>query len=445
MKKQKKIKYKGGIPEINAHAAGIDAGSMTHHIAIPDSEGGHDVYEFETFTEDLKRAVDLLISKGITTVAIESTGVYWLTFYLMLEEAGIEPFLVNAKHVKNVTGRKKDDTDAIWLQRLHSCGLLKKSFQPQSLTRQLRTLVRHRDSLIKSSTEATQRMQKALELMNIKVQSVIRYLTGKTGLAVVQAILDGEREPEAFLKYKDPGIKCSDEQFKKSIDGFWSEDNLFLLKQEYAAYQFIRSQMAECDKVICEQLMTQVAKVQDGDMSGLTVNWRKSVKKNELQFKAEPLMHIIFGVNLCKIEGVGELTTLKILAEMGNDFSRWESSSCFAAWLNLSPNTEITGGKIIKSKIQKKTNIAGQGIRQAGSTVSRCRGPMGDHARSLKKRLGKKSGSIAMSHKMSRIMYSMVTNQQEYDSDLIKKHNARNKEAKIKSLERKLAKLKRAS
>lgn len=445
MKKLKKIKYKGGMPEINAHAAGVDAGSLIHHIAIPDGEGGHEVYEFETFTEDLNAAVDLLVSQGITTAAIESTGVYWLTFYLMLEEAGIEPFLVNAKHVKNVTGRKKDDTDAIWLQRLHSCGLLKKGFQPDSLTRQLRNLVRHRDTLIRSSTEATQRMQKALELMNIKVHSVIRYLTGKTGLAVVNAILDGERNPEAFLKYKDPGIKCSDEQFKKSINGFWSEENLFLLKQEYATYQFYRSQLEECDKIICEQLMKQVAKVQDGDLSGVTVKWRKTVKKNELHFQAEPLMHIIFGVNLCKIEGVGELTTLKILSEMGNDFSAWKTPSCYTAWLNLCPNTEITGGKVIKSKMQKKTNIVGQGFKQAGSTVSRCRGPMGDYARSLKKRLGKKSGSIAMAHKIARIVYSMVTNQQEYDKGLIKKHNARNKEAKIKSLERKLAKLKRAS
>ena len=433
------------MPVINENSAGVDAGSTSHFIAISDGGDGHEVYEFETFTEDLREAVDLLVSKGITTVAIESTGVYWLNFYLMLEEAGIEPYLVNAKHVKNVTGRKKDDTDAIWLQKLHRCGLLQKSFQPDSLTRQLRTLVRHRDTLIRTSTEATQRMQKAMELMNIKIHSVIRYITGKTGLAVVRAILEGERNPAAFLKYKEPGIKCSDEEFKKSIDGFWSDENLFLLKQEYDTYQFIRGQLEECDKMICEQLTKQVAKVREGDLSDVSVKWRKNVKKNELRFSAESLIEKIFGVNLCKIEGVGELTALKILSELGNDFSKWEDVSKFAAWLNVCPNTQITGGKIIKSRMERKTNIAGQGIRQAASTSSRCRGSMGDYARSLKKRLGKKPGTIAMAHKLTRIIYTMVRDQKEYNPNLIKKQIDQNNKAKIKFLERKLARLKLAS
>lgn len=445
MKKKKLIKVTGGMPVINENAAGVDAGSKSHFIAISDGKDGHEVYEFETFTEDLREAVELLKSKGITTVAIESTGVYWLNFYLMLEEAGIDPYLVNAKHVKNVTGRKKDDSDAIWLQKLHRCGLLQKSFQPDSLTRQLRTLVRHRDTLLRMSTEATQRMQKTLELMNIKIHSIIRYITGKTGLAVVKAILEGERNPAAFLKYKDPGIKCSDEEFKKSIDGFWSDENLFLLKQEYDTYLFIRGQLEECDKMICEQLVQQVAKVREGDLSDVSVKWRKNVKKNELPFNAEPLLKIIFGVNLCNIEGVGELTALKILSELGNDFSKWGDVSKFTAWLNVSPNTKITGGKIIKSRIERKTNIAGQGIRQAASTISRCKGPMGDYARSLKKRIGKKPGSIAMAHKLARIMYVMVRDQKEYNPDLIKQQMDQNNKSKIKFLEKKLARLKMAS
>lgn len=441
----KKIKFKGGLPVLNPHAAGIDAGSLSHFIAIPDQEGGHDVYEFSTFTPDLERAVELLVSKGITTVAIESTGVYWLTLYLMLEKAGIEPFLVNAKHAKNVTGRKKDDTDAIWLQKLHCCGLLKKSYQPNNDIRDLRTLVRQRERLIKESTAATLRMQKALELMNIKVHSVIRYITGKTGIAIIEAILAGERDPRVFLKYKDPGIECDNETFIKSLYGFWNEQQLFVLSQEYNRYKFIREQIEACDKMIASQLIKQAAVVKDGDISDIEIKWKKTVKKNELPFTACPLLHTIYGVNLCALEGVGELTVLKILSELGNDFSHWDTSNRFTAWLNVSPNTEITGGKVVRSKLMKKTNSAGQAIRQAGSVVSRCKGPLGEYARSIKGRLGRKEGSLATAHKLARIMYAMVTKQQEYNCGTIKKTMERTRQFKIKALEKRLHRLKNAS
>lgn len=219
-----------GMPIFNHHAAGIDIGDRIYDVAI-DRGSTYEVREYGSFTEDLEDIVSWLREEGITTVAMESTGIYWLNLYLMLEDAGIEPYLVNARHVKNVTGRKRDDTDAIWLQKLHSCGLLQKSFQPDADTRVLRTYVRQRKKLVSSSSDSARRMQKALELMNIKLHTVISDLLGKTGIAMVSAILDGVRDIEELIKLKDSRVKASDEDIRKSLNGIWSEEYLFTLSQ----------------------------------------------------------------------------------------------------------------------------------------------------------------------------------------------------------------------
>ena len=210
----KKKKYSKGLPVFNPFASGIDIGDCLIDVAVSDGEDGHEVRQYKTFTDDLVKIVEDLVSDGVTTVAMESTGIYWLNLYLMLEEAGIEPYLVNAKHVKNVTGRKKDDTDAIWLHKLHSCGLLQKSFQPEGEFRILRTYVRQRKNLINICSDSVRRMQKAMELMNLKLHTVISDLLGKTGLQIVQAILSGEQNPDELIKLKDPRIKASEEEIK---------------------------------------------------------------------------------------------------------------------------------------------------------------------------------------------------------------------------------------
>ena len=248
--KVKKKRFTQGLPVYNHHAAGIDIGDTNHAIAIEDEVGGFEVREYQAFTVDLVAIVDWLVSVGITTVAIESTGIYWLNLYLMLEEAGIEPYLVNAKHVKNVTGRKKDDTDAIWLQKLHSCGLLQKSFQPESSMRELRTYVRQRKNLIRISSDSIRRMQKAMELMNIKLHTVISDILGKTGLKMVTAIIAGERDVDELIKFKDSRIKADDEDIKKSLQGIWRDEYLFMLKQAYDEYMFYQVQLRACDEKI---------------------------------------------------------------------------------------------------------------------------------------------------------------------------------------------------
>lgn len=262
----RKTIYARGLPICHEFAAGIDIGDTFHAVAVW-SKDGYEVREYGSFTEDLEMLVQWLVSEKITTAAMESTGIYWVQLYLMLEEAGIEPYLVNAKHVKNVTGRKKDDTDAIWLQKLHSCGLLQKSFQPDNDTRVLRSYVRQRKSLLQTSSDSVRRMQKALELMNIKLHTVISDILGKTGLSMVKAILDGERSAKELLKFKDHRIKASEEVILKSLNGIYKEEYLFALKQSYDEYMFYQKQVDDCDEMIRKQLEGLAAKVLDGEIT----------------------------------------------------------------------------------------------------------------------------------------------------------------------------------
>jgi len=276
----KKKRHNQGMPVINPYAAGIDVGDIKFDVAISDGATGFEVREYPTFTDDLEALVNWLKSEGITTVAMESTGIYWLNLYLMLEEAGIEPYLVNAKHVKNVTGRKKDDTDAIWLQKLHCCGLLQKSFQPEGEIRILRTYVRQRKNLISICSDSVRRMQKALELMNIKIHTVISDILGKTGIQMIRAILDGARDPDELIKLKDRRIKASDHDIKKSLVGIWKEEYLFMLKQAYDEYIFYQSQIFECESKIKNQLLNHVAKVLNGDITDLDIKKKNLEKMN---------------------------------------------------------------------------------------------------------------------------------------------------------------------
>ncbi|HNX79658.1 MAG TPA: transposase [Prolixibacteraceae bacterium] len=285
---QKKKKHSQGLPVINPNVAGIDVGDTQYDVAISDGITGFEVREFSTFTEDLINLVNWLVHAGITTVAIESTGVYWLNLYLMLEEAGIEPYLVNAKHVKNVTGRKKDDTDAIWLHKLHSCGLLQKSFQPEGEMRVLRTYVRQRKNLVSICSDSVRRMQKALELMNLKIHTVISDIIGKTGLQMLQAILAGERDADKLIMLKDHRIKASDIEIKKSLTGIWKEEYLFMLKQAYDEYSFYQSQINECEIRITELLFAQAAKIMEGDITSLSVKKKSYQRKTNLNTTSVP-------------------------------------------------------------------------------------------------------------------------------------------------------------
>jgi transposase len=439
----KKKRYSKGLPVFNPYAAGIDIGDILIDVAVSDGADGHEVRQYKTFTDDLVKIVEDLKSDGITTVAIESTGVYWLNIYLMIEEAGIEPYLVNSRHVKNVTGRKKDDTDAIWLHKLHSCGLLQKSFQPEGEIRVLRTYVRQRKNLIYISSDSVRRMQKAMELLNIKLHTVISDLIGKTGLQMIKAILDGERNPDELIKLKDPRIKASEEEIKRSLKGIWKEEYLFTLKQAFEEYLFYQNQISSCDEKIIEQLIKQVAIVLDGDVTDLNIIKKNKIKKNQIDVNISPLLKTIVGVDLCKVVGISEISCLGIISETGTDMTKWPNSKHFTAWLNVAPNTKITGGKIISSKMQKKKNYAGQTLRMSASGLSKSKTPMGDYARKMKSRLGKKGGVVATAHKLAKIIYVMIKEQREYNPEILIKNQEGLRLKRIKFLEKQIEQLKK--
>lgn len=439
----KKKRYSQGLPVFNPYAGGIDVGDTKHDVAISDGATGHETREYSSFTDGLTDLVNWLVSEDITTVAMESTGIYWLNLYLMLEEAGIEPYLVNAKHAKNVTGRKKDDTDAIWLQKLHCCGLLQKSFQPDAEIRVLRTYVRQRKNLVSISSDSVRRMQKAMELMNLKLHTVISDILGKTGLQMVDAILNGERNPDELIKLKDQRIKASEEDIKKSLAGIWKEEYLFMLKQAYEEYRFYQSQINACEEKIKDQLLRQVAQILDGDITNMQLE-KKKKKKNQFNFEIQPLLKIIAGVDLCEVDGISEVSCLELISEIGTDMSKWKSSKHIAAWFNLAPNTKITGGKIISSKMQKKKNHAGQTLRMSANSLKKSKSPLGDYARKMKSRLGKSAGVVATAHKLARIVYTMIKEKRPYNPKIVANDQEKWKEKRIKYLEKQLDQLKRA-
>jgi transposase len=451
MKKEKVnkgvIKMGSGLPVFNHFAAGIDIGDTLHCVAINDGNGGHEVKTTSAFTCDLNEIVDYLKHNGITTAAMESTGVYWLPLYIMLEEAGIEPYLVNAKHVKNVTGRKKDDTDSIWIQKLHTCGLLQKSFQPDNEIRLLRNYTRQRKNLIILGTDAVRRMQKALELMNIKIHTVISDILGKTGMEMVKAILAGEKDPQILATLCDPRIKASQEEIIKSLQGIWKEEYLFMLEQAVENYEFHQKQIKNCEEKIKQQLIKQVAIIKEGDITSLEKILKKKAKskRNQFDFAIAPLLNAIAGVDLCMIPGISEVTALGFISEVGVDMSKWNSGKQFAAWLNLTPNTKITGGKIISSKMMKKNNKAGQYLRQAASCLSTNKTPIGDYYRRMRGRLGGRGAALTTAHKLSRVIYTMLSKKTEYNPEMMIDNQEKFKEEKIKKLEKQLARLKQAA
>jgi transposase len=446
--KQGIVKFNSGLPVFNHHAAGIDIGDTLHCVAIGDGTIGHLVKTTSGFTCDLKEIVDFLVEHKITTAAMESTGVYWLPLFLMLEEAGIEPYLVNAKHVKNVTGRKKDDTDAIWIQKLHACGLLQKSFQPEIETRILRDYTRQRRNLITLNSDTVRRMQKALELMNIKVHTVISDILGTTGQRIIKAILSGERDPATLASLSDARIKATPEQIQKSLQGIWKQEYLFMLEQAFEHYEFHQKQIRSCEHKIEEQLLKQVAIVQNGDITELENGLKKKSKvkprKNGYSFKIGPYLKEMVGVDICKIQGISE-SALEFIAEVGTDMSKWKNYKHFAAWLNLAPNSKISGGKVITSKRMKKKNKAGQILKQAASTLSTSKSALGDYYRKMRARLGGRGAVTATAHKLSKIIYTMILQKEEYKPEILVGNQQKYNQDKIRKLEKQIAKLKEAA
>jgi transposase len=452
--KQKEVTKKVDVVKmvvVNPDAAGIDVAAKMHAVAVPPGRDIENVKKFGAFTEDLLAIAEWLKKCEVTKVAMESTGVYWKQLYLVLAEHGFEVALVNAKHVKNVTGRKTDMDDAQWIQKLHSCGLLTSSFLPDDATESLRSLVRHRKKLIDDSSRYVLRMEKALELMNVKIQGVISDLMGKTGTAMVEAILAGERKPENFMQYVDYRIKADPEEIKKSLQGNWRAEHLFLLEENYKLYGFLQERIISCEKEIEVHLQKMVAMNNDGVIEelpkeGVLKKTKVKKSKNQPDYNVREYLSKIHGVDVIDIFGIRESSALEILAETGTDLSRWENEKKFVSWLNLCPNNKITGGKLISSTVlKKKAGIATKAFRAAANSVQKSNHWLGDYFRRKKAKGGNKYAIVATARKIAIIYYKMVRYKQGFKPMDADEYREKYKAAKVAWLEKQLAKLKAAA
>lgn len=449
-KSKTKARKNVSMPLVNPNAAGIDIGDMIHLVAVPEGRDEVSVREFGAFTTDLQAIVTWLKECEVDTVAMESTGIYWKNLFSMLVQNGFEVYLVNAKHTRNITGKKDDESDAQWIQKLHSCGLLKSCFLPDDHIEALRTLVRHRRSLTHDSTRYVLRMQKALELMNIKIHAVLNDITGKTGTAIVKAIIGGEREPKNFLPLVDGRVKASRDEILKSLQGNWRNEHLFLLKQCYNLYQHMQTQVELCEQQI-EQALQLVAKSHQKNEpnpqpTSSVPSKKKKKTKNQPRFDTSGYLKQIHNIDVTEIFGVSEIVALEILAETGTDLSKWSNEKKFASWLNLCPNNKISGGKLISSSLlKKKPNAATQAFRMAANALQSSKNWLGDYFRRMRSKGGHKFAIVATARKLAIIYYKMVRFNQPFTPFDRDKYQARYRQARIAYLERTLFKLKQAA
>lgn len=396
---------RSAFPVIQPDAAGIDISSKEHFVAVNPERDDSPIRCFGAFTEDLHAIAAWLKKCNVNTIAMEATGIYWISLFLVLEEAGFEVLLVNARHVKNVRGKKTDMSDAEWIRQLHSCGLLSASYQPDEFTRKLRTYMRHRKNLLEMAATHIRMMQKAMEQMNIKLQHVITDITGKSGQAIIQAILQGERAPQNLVQLLDGRIKASRDDVRRSLEGVWKEENIFELGQSFEMYHLYRAKIKECDGHIKNILLQKTGPQQPG-----TESKRQYVKsnKNNLNFDAKEMLQQITGTDLTEIFGINDSTAIEILSETGLDMNKWPTSKHFTAWLNLAPNNKISGGKVLSSKIPKKKNRAGQMFKLAAYAVQRSKNWLALFYHRIKSRAGVRKAVTATARKIAVIFYKML-------------------------------------
>ena len=398
------MKKKAGFPILYPNAAGIDIASREHYVAVNPLSNEHPVRSFGCYTEDLYALRDWLFECNVDTVAMEATGIYWVSLYLILEEAGMQVFLVNAKHVKNVSGKKSDVKDAEWIRQLHSCGLLSSSFQPDTFTRILRSYMRHRKNLTEMSATHIRMMQKGMEQMNIKLQNVIADITGKSGQAIIKAIIEGERNTETLLLFLDPRIKKSKEEVAKSLNGFWKEEHIFELKQSFELYHIYRQKIAECDEQIRQHLSIKAI----NDAPAMISPEKSRSNRNNLHFDATEVLKEITGTDLTEIFGITSTNAIEIISETGTNMNKWPTVKHFTAWLNLAPNNKISGGKLLSSRTGRKKNKAGQVFKMAAFAVQRSKNWLALFYHRIKARSGVAKAITATARKIAVIFYKML-------------------------------------
>jgi transposase len=429
---------KSDLTVVNPNAAGIDLGADYHWVSIPEGRDTVSIRRFGCFTADLNELANWLKQCKIETVAMESTGVYWISVFQILETQGFEVKLVNARHVQTVPGRKSDVLDCQWLRQLHSYGLLRGSFRPDDQICVLRSYIRQRDTLIKSAAAHIQRMQKALTQMNVQLHRVISDISGTTGMAILRAIVAGERDLTQLAALKDRRIRATHAEIAAALNGDYRSELVFILAQELQLYDTFQAQITACDQQI-EQCLTQFADQVDVEQSPLPPAKRRGKKQpgNAPSFDLRTHLYRISGVDFTQIDGLGGLTGLTLLSELGLDASRFPSAKHFASWLGLCPGSRITGGKRKSSKTRQVANRVATALRMAAQTLNRSHSALGAFYRRMQARMGAPKAITATAHKLARIVYQLWTSGQAYVDPGIGAEEQKHQERMVKSLKKK--------
>lgn len=393
------------LDRINPNVAGIDCGAAEHFVAVPPDRDPTPIRSFATFTADLVRLVDWLAACEVTSVAMEATGVYWIPIYEMLEARGMQVLLVNARHLRNVPGRKSDVADAEWLRELHNVGLLRGSFRPPAEIATLRAYVRHRETLIDSAGTYVQRMQKALVQMNLHLARVITDITGVTGLRILRDIVAGSRDPHHLATHRDKRCVASTTEIVAALTGHYRAEHLFVLQQNLEMYDACHAQLAACDGAIEAHLRTMTHALPDHGAPP-PPGRRPRLTRNEPHFDVRtPLHQLAGGIDLTQIDGIGSHTALKLIAEIGTDMTRWPTDKHFTSWLTLAPNNRISGGRLLSSRTQPSANRAAVILRMAASSLYRSQTALGAFYRRLSGRIGKAQAITATARKLAILVY----------------------------------------
>src|SRR5215467_14131755 len=416
------------------HAAGIDIGEAEPWVAVPPGCAPQPVRRFGTFTADLDALADWLIDCGVTTVAMESTGVYWIPLFELLEARGVQVLLIDPRQAKRAPGRPKTDRlDCKWLQRLHTYGLLAAAFRPDDQVCVLRSYLRHRQMLLTYGAHHIQHMHKALQQMNLKLSQVVSDITGATGMAILKAIIAGERDPLTLAQLRNPHCHHSEDEIAKALQGTWRAEHLFALQQAVELYQFYHQQLTVCDQRLQAHLGSFV---DQSDGQPLPPKARRHKKVNEPRFDARTPLYRLAGVDLTTIEGIEENTALIILSEIGTDMHRWPSVKHFCSWLGLCPQHQIAGGKVLSRRVRPGAHRVTVALRLAARTLHHSQSALGAFFRRMKARLGTPKAITATAHKLARLVYSLLKHGTAYVQQGLEAYEAHYRERTVKAMAR---------
>ena len=411
----RKPKNSSLLERINLDAAGIDCGSEAHYVAVPPERDVEPVRSFKTFTGDLHRLADWLGTCGIKTVAMESTGVYWIPIFEILEDRGFEVLLVNSRHIKNVPGRKTDVLDCQWIQELHSVGLLRGSFRPAAEIASLRVYLRHREKLVQSAASHIQRMQKALVQMNLQLHNVISDITGVTGMRILRDIVAGVTDPTALAAHRDHRCRASRDEIAASLTGNYRAEHLFMLRQDLELFDTFQRQIQACDREIESLLNTLAAKQRKPGASAPAPRCKWRPCDNEPRFEIRDPLYRLAGADLTQIDSIGPYTALKLVAEIGTDMTRWRTEKHFTSWLTLAPKNKISGARLISSSTQPSANRAATVLRMCAMVAGRTSTALGAYYRRIAYRIGKPKAITATARKLTVLVYRVLKGDLDYN------------------------------